>query len=109
MLRVLLTERSEREKNSMAFGGPGGGPPFDPLNGTGRVQIPGFVDDDDDPPFGGQNVEGGEAANDLLATVQSSYINDGAFRDALARLVINDQRALENQQLEVIMKGGSST
>jgi hypothetical protein len=52
----------------MAFGGLWGGPPFDPLNNAGRVRIPGFVDDDDDPPlqFGVQNVEGGEAIYDLL-------------------------------------------
>jgi hypothetical protein len=90
----------------MAWGGPGGGPPFNPLNNAGIANIPGFADDDDDspPPPAGQNLGGGNggAMNDLLPSVQASYINDEEFRAALARLVINDQRALENQQLEVI-------
>jgi hypothetical protein len=91
----------------MAWGGPGGNPPFNPLGSAGRVNIPGFADDDDDPPLppGGQIIGGGNggAINDLLASVQSSYINDGEFREALARLVINDRHTLENQDLEVII------
>ena len=87
----------------MAFGGPGGsGPPFDPLRHTGRVGIPGYIEEDEPGEGFEVHPETGEVViNDLLTTVQSSYINDENFRMALSWLVINDQHALASRQLEV--------